>query len=84
MNESSTFADLVSLFVSYISLLVPVVIAITFLYVSWKVLLAWVIKSGDQASIDEGKNVALVGIVVLTFMFAFWGLLSVVKSSLGF
>ncbi len=79
----SNFTELVQRFIELISLLVPVVIALTFLYIAWKVLSAWVIRGGDSGAVDEGKKVALVGVVVLVFMFGIWGLLAVLRTSLG-
>lgn len=83
MEAPTTFAGLVSLLTSYIGMLVPIVIAITFLYIAWKVLSAWVIRGGDKESIEEGKKVALIGVVVLVFMFGLWGILAILQSSLG-
>lgn len=82
MNGSSTFKDLVELLISYINLLVPIVIALTFLFIAWKVIQAWVINGGSKDSVEEGKRVALIGVIALVFMFGIWGLLGILQSSL--
>jgi|GEM_PF-752213 len=82
-NPPGTFTELVGLVTNLISLLVPVVIALTFLFIAWKVVSAWIINGGDKESVEEGKKVALIGVVVLVFMFGLWGLLAVLQGSLG-
>lgn len=83
MNSPSTFADLVGVFTYYISLLVPIIFALTFLYIAWGIIKAWIINGGDEKAVEDGKKIAFVGVVALVFMFGIWGLLAVLQNALG-
>jgi hypothetical protein len=76
------FSDLVSEFIDIISLLVPLIFAITFLIIIWKVVDACIINVGDESKIQEGKNTIFVGIIALVVMSGIWGILSILQSSL--
>ena len=81
MNMNS-FSDLVVKFIEIISMLVPVVFALTFLVIVWGIIKAWIINAGDENSVAEGKNIAIVGTIGLVFMFGIWGILSILKASI--
>ena len=83
LNETSNFADLVGLLTGYISLLVPIVFALTFLYIAWGIINAWVINGGDENAVAEGKKIALVGVIALAFMFGIWGVLQILRGAFG-
>lgn len=76
------FSDLVSAFIEIITLLVPLIFALTLLVIVWKVIDAWIINSGDQSKIEEGKQTILVGVIALVVMSGIWGILSILQSSL--
>jgi hypothetical protein len=78
----NNFKDVVELFIGLIAMLVPVIFALTFLIIAWGVIKAWIINGGDEASVQEGKNIAIVGTVALVFMFGIWGILSILQSSI--
>jgi len=75
------FSDLVSAFIGIISLLIPLIFALTLLIIVWKVIDAWIIHGGDEAKIEEGKNTVIVGVLVLVVMSGIWGILSILQSS---
>lgn len=79
MND---FSDLVATFIEMISLLIPLIFALTFLIIVWKVIDAWIINGGDESKIEEGKKTILVGILALVVMSGIWGILAVLQSSL--
>jgi hypothetical protein len=81
-NSTSTFADFVKQFIDLISMVVPILFALVIVYLSWGIIKAWVINGGDEASVEEGKKVALVGVIALVFMFGIWGILAMLQSSL--
>ncbi len=81
MNMNS-FSDLVVKFIEIISMLVPIVFALTFLVIVWGVIKAWIINAGDENSVAEGKNIAIVGTIGLVFMFGIWGILAILKASI--
>jgi hypothetical protein len=81
-NSTSTFADLVQQFIGLISMVVPIIFALVIVFLSWGIIKAWVINGGDEASVEEGKKVALVGVIALVFMFGIWGILAMLQTSL--
>jgi len=83
MNSNATFADLVGVLTHYISLLVPIIFALTFLYIAWGIIKAWIINGGDEGAVAEGKKIALVGVIALTFMFGIWGVLKILQGAFG-
>lgn len=76
------FADLVDTFIGLISLLVPLVFALTLVVIIWKVIDAWILNAGEESKVEEGKNVVIVGIIALVVMSAIWGILAILQSSL--
>lgn len=76
------FSDLVSAFIEIITLLVPLVFGLTLLVIVWKIIDAWIINGGDETKIEEGKNTAIVGVIVLVVMSGIWGILQILQSSL--
>ena len=82
LNETSTFADVVSVFTGFIALLVPIVFALTFLVIAWGIIKAWVLNAGDENAVAQGKQIALAGVIALVFMFGVWGVLQVLQESL--
>ena len=84
MNTATpgTFAELVGLLIDLLSLVVPLIFAVTLIFIIWKIIDAWVINAGDQTKVDEGKQVALVGVLVLIVMSGVWGILELLQNSL--
>jgi len=78
----NNFADLVDIFLNMISLLIPIMFGLTFLYVLWGVIDAWIIHGGDQEKVAQGKNTLLVGIVALVVMSGIWGILTILQNSI--
>ncbi len=82
-STPTNFTELVQMLIGFINLLVPVLFALTILYLSWGIIKAWIINGGDQGSVDEGKKIAIAGVVALVFMVGIWGILAVLQRSLG-
>ena len=80
----ANFSDLVGIFINFIGLLVPVIFALTILFLAWGIIKPWIINGGDQASVDSGKKIAFVGVVALVFMVGIWAIVEILKNSLGF
>ncbi len=70
--------------IGYIGLLVPVIFALTVIYLTWGIIKAWVINGGDQGSVDDGKKIAVAGVVALVVMLGVWGLVAMLQAALGF
>lgn len=76
------FAELVDVFLYIISLLVPLIFSLALLVIVWKIIEAWVLNPGDQTKIDEGKNYALWGVLVLVVMSGLWAIVGILRGSL--
>jgi hypothetical protein len=76
------FKGLVAHFIDLIALFVPIIFALTIVVLSWGIIKAWIINGGDEASVEEGKKMALIGVVALVFMFGIWGIVQLLKDSI--
>jgi len=50
-------------------------------YFVWKVIDAWVINAGDEKRRAEGKQYAMIAVIVFVLMVSAWGIVAMVKSS---
>ncbi len=76
------FADLVKTFTEIINLGVLLLFGLTLVVIIWYIVKAWIIKGGDTASVEEGKKVALAGVIALVIMSGIWGILYILRNSL--
>lgn len=76
------FAGLVDQILTIIQSAIPLVFAITMAYVFWQIFQAWII-SGEPQKIESGKKSVIVAIIVLVVMVSLWGIVQVLRSSLG-
>lgn len=76
------FSELVAMFINLLSLLIPIIFALTFVVVVWKIIMAWIVNADDENAVAEGRQVALVAVIAFVVMFGIWGLLSVLQRSL--
>jgi len=81
METPTTYSGLVSFVISFISILIPAIFAIIFLYVVWKIVDSWVLHAGDPTKIAEGRVFAVTAVLVLVAMLSFWGVVAMVRSS---
>ena len=82
MGAPQNFAELVNLLIELLQLVVPLIFGLTLLFVAYKIFDAWILGGGDQTKVDEGKQVAFVGVIALIVMSAVWGILELLRSSL--
>lgn len=82
IQEPQTFAELVGVILNIISLVIPVIFAITLLVIIWRVIDTWIIHGGEPDKIEEGRQTVIIGIVVLVVMSGIWGILALLRSSL--
>jgi hypothetical protein len=78
----TTFRELVDVFLSIIESLVYFVFAITFLFFVWQIIKTWVIGGGDEASIEQGKQVLVATIIGLVVMSGIWGILQLIDAGI--
>jgi hypothetical protein len=78
----TTFAELVDLILGLINIIVPLVFAVVFIVIVWKVIDAWVIHGGDATKRQEGRQLVLLGTVVFVLMLVTWGIVALLRNSL--
>jgi hypothetical protein len=78
----STFAELVSFFIGIINMLIPLLLGLTFLFIVWKIIDAWIIHADDETKRSEGKMIAFIGVIVMFVMIAIWGILAFFQTTL--
>jgi len=78
----TTLGELVSFFLMLINGLIPLLFGIVFLIIIWKLIDAWVIHADDPSSREEGRTIAVTGVIVMVIMISIWGILVLLKNSL--
>ncbi len=76
------FAELVDMFLGFIELLVPFIFSLALLVIVWKIIDAWVINAGDTKKIEEGRQYAVWGVLVLVVMSTVWAIVRLLRSSI--
>jgi len=82
LAQPTTFATFVELIIDIINLAIPVLFGTIFVYLVWKVFDSWVIHAGDQTKREEGKQSALIAVIVVVVMVSVWGIVVLIKQSL--
>jgi len=78
----TTFEGLVNEILGLINLIIPLIFGIIFLFLTWKIIDAWIINAGDEKKVEDGKKYALVAVLVTVLMIAAWGIVEMLRSSL--
>ncbi len=81
-STPKNFGELVDVFTGIIDLLIPLIFAVTLVVVIWKVIDVWVIHTGDETKVKEGKQIVLVAVIGLVIMSGIWGIISILKTSI--
>lgn len=81
-QQPRNFRELVDILLNIIDVLVLLIFALTVVVLMWGVIQAWILNAGDEAAIERGKKVVLVGIIVLTITAGIWGILYILRYSL--
>ena len=82
ITKPNNFKDLVGIFLTIISRLIPIIFALTFTVLVFFIIKDWVLAS-DEKSVESGKRRLVIGVVVLAVMFGVWGLVSLLKNFLS-
>ncbi len=82
LPPNATFKDVANFVIGFINLLIPLIIGLTVLVLFWGIIQAWILNGGDEESVNKGKKLAGVGVLVLVVMFGIWGILSILKVTL--
>jgi heme O synthase-like polyprenyltransferase len=78
----TTFSELVDSLLGIINLIIPAIFAVVFVVLAWKVFDAWILNAADERKREEGKQFALVSVIVLVIMIVAWGIVDMVRRSL--
>lgn len=81
-QQPSNFAELVGWFVGLLELVIPLIFSLALLVIIWKIIEAWVIHPENTTKLEEGRQYALWGVIVLVVMTSVWGILRLLRSSL--
>jgi hypothetical protein len=82
MQTPTSFKDLVIFIINFINIAIPVLFAVVFLVIMWKIVDAWIINAGNEQKREEGKQLITVAVVVFVLMVCAWGIVALIKQSL--
>lgn len=82
MQTPTDFKGLVDGLLGLINLAIPIIIAVVFLGLIWKIFDAWVINVADEKKREEGKQTAIVAVIVMAITFTVWGIIRLLQASL--
>jgi hypothetical protein len=82
VTTPTTFAELVSFFLGLVNMIIPLLMGVAFVYVLWKLIDAWIIHADDASKVEEGRTIAMTGVVVFVIMVSIWGILNILRNSL--
>ena len=81
LAQPTTYSLLVGEIINIVSILIPLIFAVVFLYLVWKIIDAWILNAGDEAKRSEGKQYALTAILMLVLMVSTWGIIRLLKNT---
>jgi len=79
----TSFHELVNFFLSFINLLIPLIFAGLFVFLVWKIFDSWVLNAGDEEKVAEGRQYAISAVFVFVIMITAWGIVALLKDTLG-
>ncbi len=82
MTTPTTFKGLVSGLLDLVNIAIPLIFSIVFLYLTWKMFDAWVINGADEKKREEGKQTAIVAVIVFVVMITVWGIVRLIQQSI--
>jgi hypothetical protein len=82
VQTPTTFGELVSFFLGLVNTIIPLLMGVAFIYVMWKLIDAWVIHADDASKVEEGRTIAITGVIVFVIMVSIWGILNILRNSL--
>ncbi len=81
-NPPTNFAELVGSVLAIINLAIPLLFALAFVVIIYGLFKSWILDAGTDSGPEEGRNIALVGVVGLIVMSVVWALVNLLGSSL--
>ncbi len=83
MTPPSNFSELITIFLSLIGLLIPVLFSLATLMFVWGIV-KFLAKSADTKSHEEGKSLMIWGLISLFVMLSFMGIIRFAYRDVGF
>lgn len=75
------FHTLVKFVTEIIGLLVPIIFGLILVVLIWRLIDTWIINAGDESKRQEGRQTALIGVIVLVILSGIWGILTLLRTS---
>jgi len=82
MTTPTTFKELVAGFGNIFNLAIGFIIAVIFIFLMWKLIDTWVLNVADERKREEGKQTALVAVIVLVIFISAWGIVRLIQNSI--
>lgn len=82
IQEPTDLKSFLGVFNGIFTLLIPLIFALTFLTIAWGVVKAWIMGDASSEDVENGKKIAIVGVIALAVMSAIWGILRFLRLSL--
>jgi hypothetical protein len=79
-----SFADLVNYILGILNLVIPAIFGLTLIVFIWGLVKGWIINSGTESGAEEGKRMAIAGIIGLIVMTGMWGIIALAQSIIAF
>ncbi len=84
VSAQTTVATYLTLIGSFLSnYVIPLIVAIAVLFFFWGITKSFIISGASEEGREEGKRIALWGILALVFILSLWGITNVVISGFG-
>lgn len=81
VTTPTTFKGFVGLINGLIDIVIPLLFGLIFIVFLWKIVSAWILNAGNEKSVEEGKHVVIVGVLVFVVLTSIWGILRLLRYS---
>lgn len=82
MQTPTDFESFVNVIVSFINLLIPLLFAVVFLYLMWKIIDAWILNVGDETKRSDGKKYVIAAVIAFFVMLSAWGIIAIIRNAI--
>lgn len=81
VTTPTDFKTMVGLLNGIIDILIPLIFSLTVVFMLWGIVKAWILNSGNEEEIKNGRNTAIVGIMVFVVVTSIWAILRLLRTS---
>ena len=81
MNSLQAFLAQIILFLNYV--IIPLLIALAFLFFIWNAARFFIFESGSEEGRSKAKRLMLYGILAFVFIVSLWGIVNLLVSAFG-